>query len=77
MAPLGKIEVELMVVVGSAEMPLQKLLRLTRGAVIPLGGDASEPLTILANGRPVAQGRVSLSGERVNVEICSTAARAA
>lgn len=71
MPSLGKIEVEMMVVVGSAEMPLQRLLKLTRGAVIPLGQDASEPLTILANGRSIAKGRVLLSGERISVEVCA------
>ncbi|MFQ5562402.1 MAG: FliM/FliN family flagellar motor switch protein [Parvularculaceae bacterium] len=69
MAPLDKIEVELTVLVGEAEMPLQRLLRLSRGAVIKLGGDERRPLTILANGRPIAEGRVSLRGEKVAVEI--------
>lgn len=69
MAPLGKIEVELTVVVGSAEMPLQRLLRLTRGAVIPLGRDAAEPLAILANGKQLAEGRVQLDGERVAIQV--------
>lgn len=63
------IEVELMVRIGSAEMPLARLLHLSRGAVIPLGGDPGEPLDILANGRPVAKGRVQLDGERVTVAV--------
>ncbi len=73
MAPLDKIEVDLTIVVGSAEMPLSKLLRLTRGAVIRLGGDASEPLAILANGKPIAEGRVQLQGEKVSIEVCTRA----
>lgn len=78
MAPLAKtamsnIEVELMVLVGSAEMPLARLLRLSRGAVIPLGGDPGQPLQILANGRPVARGRVQLDGEQVTVEVIDPA----
>ena len=72
---MATIEVELMVLVGSAEMPLARLLRLSRGAVIPLGGDPGEPLNILANGRPVAKGRVQLDGERVTVEVIETAAK--
>ena len=69
MASIANIEVELTVVVGSAKMPLQRLLSLGRGAVIPLGGDGSQPLTILANGLPVGEGRVLLDGEKVNVEV--------
>lgn len=78
MAPLAKtamsnIEVELMVLVGSADMPLARLLRLSRGAVIPLGGDPGQPLQILANGRPVARGRVQLDGEQVTVAVIDPA----
>jgi len=64
-----KIELELAIVVGAVEMPLARILQLGRGAVIALGRDASEPLTILANGAPVAKGRVKLNGEKVTVEI--------
>ena len=35
----------------------------------PLGGDGSQPLTILANGLSVGEGRVLLDGEKVNVEV--------
>ncbi|MEX0645198.1 MAG: FliM/FliN family flagellar motor switch protein [Parvularculaceae bacterium] len=76
MTPLDKIEVDLTIVVGSAEMPLSKVLRLTRGAVIRLGGDGSEPLKILANGRPIAEGRVQLNGEKVAIEVSARSAAA-
>ena len=69
MAPLGKIEVELSVVVGSVQMPLHRLLALSRGAVIRLGGDASAPLAIHANGHAIAEGRVQLDGEKVTVAV--------
>lgn len=69
MASIDDIEVELTIIVGSAEMSLERLLGLGRGAVIPLGGDGSQPLKIMANGLSVGQGRVLLDGERVNVEV--------
>ncbi|MEL7240548.1 MAG: FliM/FliN family flagellar motor switch protein [Planctomycetota bacterium] len=69
MASIDSLDVELTVVVGSAEMPLHRLLSLGRGAVVPLGGDATRPLKILANGLSVAEGAVALDGERVNVHI--------
>lgn len=69
----ANIEVELMVLIGSAEMPLARLLRLSRGAVIALGADPAQPLDILANGRPVAKGRVQLDGERVTVAVVEPA----
>jgi flagellar motor switch protein FliN/FliY len=69
MAPLGKIEVDVAIQIGSAEMPLRRLLRLSRGAAIALGGDADGPLAILANGAHIAEGHVRLDGERVNVVV--------
>ncbi len=76
MASIEDIDIELTVVVGSSTMPLRRLLSLGRGAVVLLGGDGSQPLTILANGRRVAEARVVLDGERVNVAIASPMAGA-
>jgi flagellar motor switch protein FliN/FliY len=67
MPSIDKIEVELTVLVGGAEMALQRLLSLTRGAVIPLDADPGAPLAILANGAPFAEGRVQLNGEKVGI----------
>jgi flagellar motor switch protein FliN/FliY len=67
MAPFGEIEMELSVLIGEAAMPLDRLLSLGRGAVVPLGRGVDGPLTILANGLAIAEARVELDGERVNV----------
>ena len=69
MASVNDIDIELTVLVGEAKMPLERLLALGRGAVIPLGGDGTQPLQIVANGLPVAEGRVLLDGEKVNIEV--------
>ncbi len=53
-------------------MPLHRFLKLERGGVIPLGRDASAPLTILANGAPVAEGRVRLDGADIKVEVTAS-----
>jgi flagellar motor switch protein FliN/FliY len=74
MPTVDNIEVEVTVLIGDAEMALQHLLSLTRGAVIPLGGDATRPLAILANGRRIAEASVLLNGERVNVVVGAKAA---
>ena len=76
MTSFGNIEVELSVLIGETEMTLEKVLSLGRGAVVPLGRDASGPLTVLANGIPVGEARVELDGEKVNVSLLS-AVRAA
>ncbi len=73
MTAVDRIEVELTVQIGEASLPLGRLLRMPRGAVIPLGRDERKPLDILANGRKVAFGRVVLDGENVTVAVESGA----
>lgn len=69
MSAVDGIEIELTVRIGEAELPLGRLMRMSRGAVIPLGRDERKPLDILANGRKIATGRVVLDGENVTVAI--------
>ena len=69
MSAVEQVDVELTVVVGSAELPLAAALALGRGAVIPLGRDAMKPVSITANGRKIADGKVRLLGDRIAVEV--------
>ena len=64
---LENIEVELTVVVGSAEMKIRDLLRLNEGSVIELDRLAGDPLDILANGTIIAKGEVVMVGERFGI----------
>ncbi len=56
-AVLG-IPVDMQVVLGSATMPVASLLKLGRGAVIPLDHRVGEPVDIVVNGRTVARGEI-------------------
>ncbi len=69
MAAVEQVDVELAFVVGAAEMPLAAAMALGRGAVIPLGRDAGKPISILANGRKIADGKVKLLGDRIAIEV--------
>ncbi len=69
MTPIDEIEIELTVLVGETALPLNRLLRMGRGGFIPLGRDERKPLSILANGRKIAEGRVILNGEKVAVRV--------
>jgi flagellar motor switch protein FliN len=53
-----RIPVTVQVVLGSASMPVSSLLRLGRGAVIPLDHRVGEPVDVMVNGRVVARGEV-------------------
>lgn len=64
-----KLEVDLTVVLGSTQMPLHRLLRLGRGALIALEGGEDDIVDVLANGTPVARGRVMVEHGTISVEI--------
>jgi flagellar motor switch protein FliN/FliY len=52
------IPVSVKIVLGSATMPVSSLLKLGRGAVIPLDRKVGEPVDVVVNGRVVARGEV-------------------
>ncbi len=53
-----RIPVTVQVVLGSTSMPVANLLKLGRGAVIPLDHRVGEPVDVVVNGRVVARGEV-------------------
>src|SRR5919109_51230 len=53
-----RIPVSVKIVLGSATMPVSSLLKLDRGAVIPLDRKVGEPVDVVVNGRVVARGEV-------------------
>ena len=68
-ADLDLVSVELTVVLGQTQMPIYKLLRMGRGAVIELNATETEEVQILANNHPFAKGNVVVSGSKISVEI--------
>ena len=52
------IPVTIQVILGSAVMPFAKLMKLSKGAVIPLDHRIGEPVDISVNGKVVARGEV-------------------
>lgn len=53
-----RIPVTVQVVLGSSSMPVSNLLKLGRGAVVPLDRRVGEPVDIIVNGRIIARGEV-------------------
>ncbi len=53
-----RIPVTVEIVVGSTTMPVAALMKLGRGAVIPLDRSVEEPVDIVVNGRLVARGEI-------------------
>jgi flagellar motor switch protein FliN/FliY len=53
-----RIPVTVQVVLGAATMPVANLMKLNRGAVVPLDHRVGEPVDVVVNGRIVARGEV-------------------
>lgn len=53
-----RIPVSVQIVLGSTTMPVSHLLKLGRGAVVPLDRRVGEPVDVVVNGRIVARGEV-------------------
>jgi flagellar motor switch protein FliN/FliY len=61
-----RIPVTVKVVLGSATMPVATLVKLGRGAVIPLDRRVGEPVDMMVNGRVVARGEVVVVDEETS-----------
>jgi flagellar motor switch protein FliN/FliY len=61
------IPVQISVVLGQANMQVQQLLKLGRGAVVELNKKVGEPVDIYINSRLVARGEVVVVEDRVGV----------
>ncbi len=57
------IPVTVQVVLGATTMPVAKLMKLGRGAVITLDQKVGAPVSVLVNGRVVARGEVVVVDE--------------
>ncbi|MDZ4691935.1 FliM/FliN family flagellar motor switch protein [Terricaulis sp.] len=68
-----RVDIELSVVLGRCQMPMQQLLRMGRGAVIPLDTKESDQLWILAAGHPIARGEITIQGERLCITVTEAA----
>ncbi|WP_371682032.1 flagellar motor switch protein FliN [Microvirga sp. 17 mud 1-3] len=53
-----RIQVLIQVVLGSATMPVANLMKLGRGAIVPLDHRVGEPVDVVVNGRVIARGEV-------------------
>jgi flagellar motor switch protein FliN/FliY len=60
------IPVTVQVVFGGASMPVSQLIKLGRGAVVPLDRKVGDPVDIVVNGRVVARGDIVVVDEETS-----------
>jgi flagellar motor switch protein FliN/FliY len=70
---VNSVEVEISVVLGRCVLPMQQLLRMGRGAVIPLNASEFDEVWILANNHPVARGEIQISEDRIAITVTRAA----
>ncbi|MFZ5684903.1 MAG: FliM/FliN family flagellar motor switch protein [Pseudomonadota bacterium] len=63
------VNVEIQVVLGRATLPMAQLLRMGRGAVIPLDATVNEEVWILANNHPVARGEIQINEDKIAIAV--------
>jgi flagellar motor switch protein FliN/FliY len=67
------VDVEISVVLGRAQLPMQQLLRMGRGAVIPLDAKVADEVWILANNHPIARGEIQISDDKIAISVTGPA----
>ncbi len=73
MSQVNSVNVEISVVLGRSILPMQQLLRMGRGAVIPLDAKATDEVWILANNHPVARGEIQISDDKIAISVTRAA----
>ena len=73
MSQIDAVNVEISVVLGRSTLPMQQLLRMGRGAVIPLDAKASDEVWILANNHPVARGEIQINDDKIAITVTRAA----
>jgi flagellar motor switch protein FliN/FliY len=77
MNSINTVPIELTVVLGRANMPINQLLKMGRGAVIELEATDNDEVQILANNTLIATGQVVVQGDRIAVSITQKVQHAA
>ena len=73
MSQVKAVNVEIQVLLGRAQLPMQQLLRMGRGAVIPLDAAVNDEVWILANNHPVARGEIQINDDRIAITVTRAA----
>jgi flagellar motor switch protein FliN len=73
LSQIEAVDVEISVVLGRSVLPMSQLLRMGRGAVIPLDAHEADEVWILANNHPVARGEIEIRDDRIAITVTRAA----
>ena len=63
------VKLQLSVELGKAELPIKKVLELTKGSIVTLNKAAGEPVELYANGKLIAYGEVVVIEDNFGLRI--------
>ena len=66
---LDDISIDMSIVLGSAQLPIRQLLKMSRGAMIQLDCGHDDPTLVYVNDKLVAKGRVMVNDDQISLEI--------
>jgi len=69
MSVLDSIAVDMTIVLGSARVPIRQLLKIGRGAMIPLDCSQDDPTLVYVNDELVAKGRILVNHDLMSIEV--------
>ena len=75
MSVLNDVPVECTIALGSTTLPIKQILKLSRGATIPLDCDEDDPTLLYINGQMIAKGQILVEGDKMLLEVTSLAQR--
>ena len=75
MSVLDDVSVDCTIALGSTMLPIKQVLKMSRGATIPLDCNEDDPTLIYMNGQLVAKGQILVEGDKMLLEITELAKR--
>lgn len=75
MSILKTVPLELSIVLGSADIPVRQLLKMSRGSMIPLNCGHDAPSTVCVNNQAVAMGQIQITGDKMSLEVTELVGR--
>ena len=69
LALCGHLKTSAEVVLAEINISLEDLFALKKGSIIPTEQSIDSPLTLILNGKPIASGRLVVSGEHFGFEV--------
>jgi flagellar motor switch protein FliN/FliY len=69
MSVIDGIKVDVSIVLGSAQVPIRQILKMSRGAIIPLDCGYDDPTLVYVNNELVAEGQIKVDGDKMALEV--------